>query len=353
MTKIFGAFCLIFILSGCTSSLLVSLVAIPSSNHLTREHYEEKYRLYDTQYNQSVTFREHRIPREMHTLYAREFGDQTGEEKPVIIIMHGFPDSLHIYDRLAPLLANRYRVISFDFLGWGRSDKPKNHTYNTDSLYQDLEAVIGYFNFVNVSLVVHDASGPPGIDWALNNPEKMETLILLNTFYHPMDDLLKPEAIATFSTPGFKRTFIRTAANISNYGWKIGYQNQLSKFFYDDEQRDIMMPVLTHQAMDVRNAFFQLNNVLDKEASQRSDNKQRLSDYKGKVKIIFGNEDPYLNSRVALEFNRMLENSSMFSIDKAAHFVQLDKPKEVANIILDSNISILLNDNNTNLSTAQ
>ena len=42
---------------------------------------------------------------------------------PAIVLMHGFPDDLHLYDRLVPELAGR-RVVSFDFLGWGASDKP-------------------------------------------------------------------------------------------------------------------------------------------------------------------------------------------------------------------------------------
>ena len=46
------------------------------------------------------------------------------------ILMHGFPDSLHLYDRLAPLLAKKRRVITFDFLGWGNSDKPEDHRYD-------------------------------------------------------------------------------------------------------------------------------------------------------------------------------------------------------------------------------
>jgi len=37
--------------------------------------------------------------------------------------MHGFPDNVHVYDRLIPALRGR-QVITFDFLGWGASDKP-------------------------------------------------------------------------------------------------------------------------------------------------------------------------------------------------------------------------------------
>lgn len=334
MRKLFEAHCVVCLTAGCAATAVVPIAGIPTTNYLTRTHYEESYNTYDAHYRETVHFQEHRIPRGEYTLYGREFSGPTTEHKPVIILMHGFPDSLHIYDRLAPQLVPHYRVISFDFLGWGQSAKPKKHTYDTASLYQDLEAVIDYLSIDSVSLVLHDASGPPGIDWALKNPHRTDTLVLLNTFYHPMAALVKPEAIATFSTPGFRRTFIRTGARISNYGFKVGFQSQLRRFFYDQEQAAIMLPVLTHQAMSIRQAFFQLNDVLDAEVQSRTNVKSKLSAYHGPVRVIFGNEDPYLNIDVARRFHALFPNSSLHSIDQAAHFVQLDKPDEVAQAIL-------------------
>ena len=47
-----------------------------------------------------------------------------------IIWLHGFVDTSRFYDRLARCLLNRRDVVTFDFLGWGRSDKPSGHTYD-------------------------------------------------------------------------------------------------------------------------------------------------------------------------------------------------------------------------------
>jgi len=61
-----------------------------------------------------MAYSEHRVPRGTHRLYAREYPG----EGPAIVLMHGFPDNLHLYDRLVPHLSGR-RVVAFDFLGWG------------------------------------------------------------------------------------------------------------------------------------------------------------------------------------------------------------------------------------------
>lgn len=318
------------LLGGCTAAV-VPLVAIPSSNYLTTNHYEKAFFEYDVKYRKTHTFKEHWIPRGEKRLYAREFGDRS---KPAIILMHGFPDNLHLYDTLAPQLVNNYHVISFDFIGWGASDKPVNHVYNVKSLYDDLEAVIEYFEFKTVSLVVHDVSGPPGIDWALANEERMDTLILFNTFYFPMDGLVTPEAIVTFSTPSLKRSLLRTSSAISKYGWVVGYESQMKRFFYNHEVRQQMLPVMTHHSFGSRNAFLALNEVLREETDNRKSRAGDLSGYQKPVKIIFGEEDPYLNPKVARGFSDLFPNASVCLIPDAAHFVQLDQAEAVMHAII-------------------
>jgi pimeloyl-ACP methyl ester carboxylesterase len=80
-----------------------------------------------------------------------------GGEEPAIILMHGFPDNLHLYDRLLPYLSPPRRVVAFDFLGWGSSDKPLGYPYTAKNQEVDLDTVVKQL------LVAHDASGPRAI----------------------------------------------------------------------------------------------------------------------------------------------------------------------------------------------
>src|SRR5690242_11616268 len=47
---------------------------------------------------------------------------------PAIVLLHGFPDNHHLYDRVVSRLKGRH-VVTFDFLGWGASAKPSNYEY--------------------------------------------------------------------------------------------------------------------------------------------------------------------------------------------------------------------------------
>jgi haloalkane dehalogenase len=94
-----------------------------------------------------MAYQESFVQREQHRIYVQ---DHPGAE-PAIILMHGFPDNVHLYDRLSPYLSPPRRVVLFDFLGWGSSDKPSGYPYTTDNQIGDLDAVITQLGLGQVS----------------------------------------------------------------------------------------------------------------------------------------------------------------------------------------------------------
>jgi pimeloyl-ACP methyl ester carboxylesterase len=54
-------------------------------------------------------------------LFFREAGPS---EAPVVLLLHGFPSSSHMYRDLMPRLADRYHVIAPDYPGYGYSEAP-------------------------------------------------------------------------------------------------------------------------------------------------------------------------------------------------------------------------------------
>jgi pimeloyl-ACP methyl ester carboxylesterase len=133
-----------------------------------------------------------------HRLYVRDYPGRG----PAFVLMHGFPHNLHLYDRVVPLLRGR-RTVTFDFLGWGRSDKPRGHTYTFTEQEAELDDVVQTLRLRRLIPVVHDASGPAGINWSLSHPGQVAALVLLNTFYSAMPTTNPPEVIRLFSDPSF------------------------------------------------------------------------------------------------------------------------------------------------------
>jgi len=288
--------------------------------------------------NNEVTCTEAFVQRDGHRIYVREY---PGEE-PAIILMHGFPDNLHLYDRLVPCLSPPRRVVTFDFLGWGKSDKPLGYTYTSKNQLLDLEAVIRQRKLGHVVLVAHDASGPPAIDWALDNSGQLAALVLLNTYYCEMPTLKAPEAIRLFSTP-VVRNVARFVSGLLDYWlFRRMYWWQVGRFFRDEEVRDEFLPLLYRQfdaVPSARPAFYSLNEDLLPTIRSRSKMIPRLKEFRGVVRIIFGDADHYLNRGVAQEFHEIFPTSDLFLLPGARHFVQMDEPEEVARLILSTPIA--------------
>jgi haloalkane dehalogenase len=280
-----------------------------------------------------MEYSEHRVPRGAHRIYAREYGG----EGSAVVLMHGFPDNLHLYDRLTPYLSGR-RVVSFDFLGWGGSDKPAGYPYTADNQSRDLDAVIGHLGLEDVVLVAHDASGPPAIDWALWHPERTAALVLLNTYYGRTLAARPPEAIFLFSTPVLRNVARLVSGRFDlfrrMYWWQVG-----RRFIRDEEVRKEFVPLLYEQfaaTPSTKPAFFSLNADLWGTMRSRSGAEPEMRAFERPVRILFGEADPYLNAGVARHFHDLFPNSELFLLPTARHFPQLDEPEEVARLILST-----------------
>src|SRR5215203_550286 len=280
-----------------------------------------------------MEYREHTVARGPYRIYAREYA---GEE-PAIVLMHGFPDNMHLYDRLVPRLSNR-RVVVFDFLGWGRSDKPEGYPYTADNQTRDLGAVISHLGLDSLVLVAHDASGPPAIDWALWHQERTAALVLLNTYYGRTPAARRSEAIFLFSTPVLRNVarFVSGRFDLFRrmYWWQVG-----RRFIRDEEVRKEFVPLFYEQfaaTPSTKPAFFSLNADLLATMRSRSGAEPEMRAFGRPVRIIFGEADPYLNADVARHFHDLFPNSELFLLPEARHFPQLDEPEEVARLILST-----------------
>jgi pimeloyl-ACP methyl ester carboxylesterase len=280
-----------------------------------------------------MVYQEAFVQRNQHRIYVRDY---PGEE-PTVILMHGFPDNLHLYDRLYPHLSPPRRIVAFDFLGWGESDKPHGYPYSASSQVGDLDAVITQLRLQQVLLVAHDASGPPVIDWALDQSERVAGLVLLNTYYCAMSTLRSPEAIWLFSTPVVRSIARPVSQMFGHWIFRRMYQWQVGRFFRDAEVRNKFLPLLYQQfdaTPSARHAFFGLNEDLLPTIRERTKNIPKLREFRRPVRIIFGDADPYLNRGVAQRFHELFPVSELFFVPGARHFVQMDEPEQVARFIL-------------------
>jgi pimeloyl-ACP methyl ester carboxylesterase len=86
----------------------------------------------------------------------RIFVRSTGDGEQTILFLHGFPTSSWDWHKIEPLLTDRYRLVFFDFLGFGASEKPPNHRYDLLEQADLAEAVARHFQVRAARIVAHD-----------------------------------------------------------------------------------------------------------------------------------------------------------------------------------------------------
>ncbi len=105
---------------------------------------------------------------------------------PAIILLHGWPESHRTWRHQIPELAMTHFVIAPDQRGFARSSKPPEVSdYAPAKLLGDLIALADHFGVDRFTLVGHDWGGAVAWMAALNRPDRVERLIIINA-PHPL-----------------------------------------------------------------------------------------------------------------------------------------------------------------------
>src|SRR3954451_15211331 len=104
-----------------------------------------------------------------------------------VICFHGEPTWAFLYRKMLPrLVADGRRVICPDYAGFGRSDKPTDRGwYIYDRHVEVVSRLLETLDLRGATVVVQDWGGPIGLRWAIENPDRVARLVILNTGLFP------------------------------------------------------------------------------------------------------------------------------------------------------------------------
>jgi pimeloyl-ACP methyl ester carboxylesterase len=112
-------------------------------------------------------------------LFYREAGDP---HAPVLLLLHGFPTSSHMFRELLPRLASKYRTIAPDLPGFGFTSVPaeRSYHYSFDSLARTISAFTEALHLQRYAIYVFDYGAPTGFRLALEHPERITAIVSQN-----------------------------------------------------------------------------------------------------------------------------------------------------------------------------
>lgn len=266
---------------------------------------------------QYISFKGHQI-----------YSQVVGNNGPLVLILHGFPTSSYDYVRLVPLLASHYRLILFDFLGYGFSDKPKQHPYSLFEQADIVEAVASHYGLKQAYILTHDMGNSVVLEIMKRQRLIIDRLVMLNgsvllTHYRPVitQKLLLHPTIGPLMT---RLRLIRRPVFARQFGKLFAQRpsaNEIAEFWGLIQYND-----------GVANYHLLIQYLAERRIHELTW-LDALTRHTAPLTVIWGQRDPVAVPKIAEAIIERRPDTAYFPLDTIGHFPQWEAPEVVAAIV--------------------
>lgn len=181
---------------------------------------------------------------------------------PTIVLLHGSGSSLHCFDQVVPTLASTCDVVRLDLPGFGLTGPRPDRDYRIESYVSFLERFVSTLSIRRFSIAGNSLGGNIAWNFALDHPERVHHLILMNATGYPGKSL--PAAMRLARNPlarALLRRWIPRSATARNLRKVVG-----SRMSSIDEAIVDRVHALTNRPGN-RQAFIDLANTPQRDRS--------------------------------------------------------------------------------------
>ena len=241
-----------------------------------------------------------------------------------VLLLHGEPTWSYLYRKLIPTIAGVRRAVAPDYFGFGRSDKPVDPAwYSYEAHYASIERFAEELDLARLTVVVQDWGGPIGLRLAVEHPERVDRLVILNTGIvpgrAPSEEWLRFRAmvrrVGTDLQPGrlVRSSCAREVPEAVEAAYDAPFPTPESKTGL------VTFPELVPTELDHPSA----------PAMQAV--REALARWEKPALVLFSDSDPIFSPRVAERISRLIPGAlPAETVANAGHLVQEDAGEEVA-----------------------
>lgn len=245
-------------------------------------------------------------------------------EGEVLIALHGNPTWSFYYRNVIVGLKDKYRVIAPDHIGCGLSEKKEDYVYTLRQRIDDINELVEKLGIKRYSLLVHDWGGAIGFGHAVENEEKLEKVIILNTAAFRMDfiprsiwlckiPVIGPFIVKYLNAFCYPATFMTTVRPLSS-DIKKGYLFPFEKI---KNRKAVVEFVQDIPMKSSHKSYETLKNI-----------EEKLENIKSQKLILWGGKDFCFNDLFFKKWRTIYPDAKNIYFEDAGHYVLEDKTQE-------------------------
>ncbi|MBQ4800431.1 alpha/beta hydrolase [Pseudoalteromonas sp. MMG006] len=250
---------------------------------------------------------------------------EVGEGTP-LLLLHGIPTNKYLWRNIIPELAKSHKVIAPDLLNYGESDMPEDTDVSINAQCRIITKFMDSLGITKAHIAAHDIGGGIAQLIALNHPEKVNGLILIDSIC--FDSWPIPE-FEPLLEPGIEeKTTVDEFVNT--------LQDFMPKGVYDksimtDELKKVYLEQWSNE--QGKAALFANMRRLNKEYTQAIAGE--LKSLPHETLILWGEEDNFQKPKYAPMLEQTIPNSSLIWLEKTGHWCLDEQPEKIALLIGD------------------
>jgi pimeloyl-ACP methyl ester carboxylesterase len=272
---------------------------------------------------QGSAIAEHTISANGLTWFYRELQPLGESSRPTVVLLHGLVSQSYSWRQVMPALAQQgFRTIAPDWIGHGFSDKPdrRDFPYTPEALAVALADFLDALELSQMHLVAQGFLGSVGIQYALQHPERVDLLAIINA---PVSAGAKlPWKMRQMGLP-LAGDMITQDPLLVDRTLEGGGPYQI-----DDADLDVYRrPFL--KSSDVGRALMTTVRRMDIEKSSQAI-ASALPQWEHPTLVLWGKCDPWLPLSLAEAAVEALPNGELQTLEEVGHYAQEDWAEKVA-----------------------
>jgi flavin-dependent dehydrogenase/pimeloyl-ACP methyl ester carboxylesterase len=241
-----------------------------------------------------------------------------------VVFVHGNPGSRRDWDDLLARVAPFSRALALDMPGFGRADKPADFAYTVEGYGRFLESALERLEVRRVHLVLHDFGGPWGLEWGVRNPDRLASVVLINTGalvdyrWHYLAKIWRTRGAGEALQATTTRNGLRTALR---HGNPRGLPRPFVDRMYDDMDAGTSRAIL------------RLYRSVDDPSQVGRRHADALRPLDRPALVIWGAHDPYIPVAMADQQREAFPGAQIEILADSGHWPFADDPDAVARLV--------------------